>query len=289
MREASRCARSTASEMRPAISSTGNPSPARHSTTNGVRTNGGVQSAWGQSCTSTTGTRAASAALTSAVVLEARLAGDDADDGLRIRDALALADDHRAVLRTGAELTGELLGEHAAHDEAADGSLSLRLSGDGAPQAPPLEDTGAYLGAALTASGRPASRPRAWMLCSTPIISRFATIDEPPTVTNGSGIPVTGATPIVMPDVDEDLEEEAEHEPAGDDRAVQVPGHGQHPQAPPDDEEVEEEQDRAADESALLRERREREVGRVLGEVVETRLARLDDAPAREPARTRRR
>ena len=27
----------------------------------------------------------------------------------------------------------------------------------------------------------------------------FATIDEPPTLTNGKGIPVTGAIPIVIP------------------------------------------------------------------------------------------
>ena len=29
--------------------------------------------------------------------------------------------------------------------------------------------------------------------------TRFATIDVPPTAMNGSGMPVTGATPIVMP------------------------------------------------------------------------------------------
>ena len=29
--------------------------------------------------------------------------------------------------------------------------------------------------------------------------SRFVTSDEPPTLTNGSGMPVTGAIPIVMP------------------------------------------------------------------------------------------
>ncbi len=115
--------------------------------------------------------------------------------------------------------------------------------------------------------------------------TRFATIDEPPTVTNGSGIPVTGATPIVMPTFTNTWKRNADHETAGDDDAVQVARAGDHPQAAPDDEEVEEEQDRAADEPALLGERREREVGRVLGEVVEPRLARLDDAASREPAR----
>ncbi len=43
------------------------------------------------------------------------------------------------------------------------------------------------------------ARPRAWIACRTPTARRFATIDEPPTVTNGSGMPVTGATPIVIP------------------------------------------------------------------------------------------
>src|SRR4051794_13654758 len=34
--------------------------------------------------------------------------------------------------------------------------------------------------------------PRAWIASRTPIASRFAIIAEPPTLTNGSGIPVTG-------------------------------------------------------------------------------------------------
>ena len=87
--------------------------------------------------------------------------------------------------------------------------------------------------------------------------------------------------------VHEDLEEEREHEPARDDGAVQVSGDGDDPQPPPDDEQVEQEQDRAADEAALLGERREREVGRVLGQVVEPRLARLDDATPRRGRRSR--
>ena len=44
-----------------------------------------------------------------------------------------------------------------------------------------------------------AARPRAWIASSTPIAARFAIIDEPPTLTNGSGMPVIGAIPIVMP------------------------------------------------------------------------------------------
>ena len=121
-----------------------------------------------------------------------------------------------------------------------------------------------------------------------PIATRFATIDEPPTVTNGSGIPVTGAMPIVMPTLTNTWKRKREHHAARDDGAVQVAGHGHHPQAPPDDEQVEEQQDRCAEEAALLGERGEDEVRRVLGEVVEARLARLVDA-ASVDARPRRR
>jgi HAMP domain-containing protein len=49
----------------------------------------------------------------------------------------------------------------------------------------------------IAAFGRAA--PRMWIACSTPIASRFAISAEPPTLTNGSGMPVTGAMPIVIP------------------------------------------------------------------------------------------
>src|SRR5204863_398986 len=44
-----------------------------------------------------------------------------------------------------------------------------------------------------------AARPRAWIASRTPTAARFAIIDEPPTLTNGSGMPVIGAIPIVIP------------------------------------------------------------------------------------------
>ena len=88
-------------------------------------------------------------------------------------------------------------------------------------------------------------------------------------------MPVTGAMPIVMPTLTKTWKRKREDEAARDDGAVQVAGHGHHPQAPPDDEQVEEQQDRRPEEPALLGERREDEVGRVLGEVVEAGLARL--------------
>src|SRR5438270_880612 len=43
------------------------------------------------------------------------------------------------------------------------------------------------------------ARPRAWIASSTPIAARVAINDGPPTLTNGSGMQVIGAMPIVMP------------------------------------------------------------------------------------------
>ena len=77
--------------------------------------------------------------------------------------------------------------------------------------------------------------------------------------------------------------------PPADDRPEQVAGDGDHAQPAPDDEQVEQEQDRGAEEPALLGERREDEVGGVLGQVVEPRLARALDAPAARCRRRRRR
>jgi hypothetical protein len=37
-----------------------------------------------------------------------------------------------------------------------------------------------------------------WIACSTPIARKFVINDEPPTETNGSGMPVIGAAPIVI-------------------------------------------------------------------------------------------
>ena len=38
-----------------------------------------------------------------------------------------------------------------------------------------------------------------WIAWRIPIAARLLIIDEPPTETNGSGMPVIGAIPIVMP------------------------------------------------------------------------------------------
>ena len=55
--------------------------------------------------------------------------------------------------------------------------------------------------------------------------------------------------------------------------------------AAPDDEQVEQQQERRAEEAALLGERGEREVGRVLGQVVEPRLRRAEHAAPAQAAR----
>ena len=47
-------------------------------------------------------------------------------------------------------------------------------------------------------------------------------IDEPPTETNGSGIPVIGAIPIVIPTLTNTWNEEREDDPGRDDRAEEV-------------------------------------------------------------------
>ena len=96
--------------------------------------------------------------------------------------------------------------------------------------------------------------------------------------------PRDGRDPHRHADVDEDLEEEREDDPSGDHRPVEVPRDGHHAEPAPDDEQVEEQEDRRAEEAALLGERREDEVRRVLGEVVEPRLAGLADAAPVDPA-----
>ena len=113
---------------------------------------------------------------------------------------------------------------------------------------------------------------------------RFATSDEPPTLTNGSVMPGHRRHAGRHADVDEDLEQKGEDDAGGGDRGERVAGDRDDLQASPDDEQIEQQEDRRADEPALLRERGEREVGRVLGQVVEPRLCRLVDAATGEPA-----
>ena len=99
---------------------------------------------------------------------------------------------HRQLLR-------ELLGQHAADGDWTDRRSRRASSRTARSDAGCLVHDGAQ---ARPARRRPRSeRARHARGCSgrTPISTRFVTIEEPPTVTNGSGIPVTGATPMVMP------------------------------------------------------------------------------------------
>ena len=104
--------------------------------------------------------------------------------------------------------------------------------------------------------------------------------------TNGSGMPVIGATPIVMPTLTNTWNTNAKTSPPATIALYRSRRAGDDLQAAPDDEQVEQQQDRGAEEAALLGERGEREVGRVLGQVVEARLRRAGDAA---PAHSRRR
>ena len=81
--------------------------------------------------------------------------------------------------------------------------------------------------------------PRAWIESSTPTRGEVQIIAEPPTETNGSGMPVIGAMPIVMPTLTKIWNEEREDDPGGNDRAVEVSGSRDDLQPSPDDEQVE--------------------------------------------------
>src|SRR3954452_3837762 len=83
-------------------------------------------------------------------------------------------------------------------------------------------------------------------------------------------------------DIDEDLEQQREHEAAGDDRGERVPRERDDPHSTPHDEQVEPEQDRGADEAALLRQGREDEVGVMLRQEVQRRLRRAGDPATAE-------
>ena len=131
------------------------------------------------------------------------------------------ADDNGARRGAGRELLRELLGEDAADDERPDARRRDLLAQRRAELC--SSPTSAATPAAFTRRLRPSS-PRAWMLWRTPISTRFATIDEPPTVTNGSGMPVTGAMPIVMPTLTKTWKRKRDHEPARDDDAVEIAG-----------------------------------------------------------------
>ena len=108
-------------------------------------------------------------------------------------------------------------------------------------------------------------------------------------MTNGSGIPVTGAIPIVMPTLTKIWKRNAITIPPATiaqnaSRAIVIMRRPRQTI-----EQVEAEQQRRAEEAALLGERGEDEVGVVLGQVVQPRLRRTLDAAPVETARVNRR
>ena len=186
-----------------------------------------VQSACGQSSTMTTSTPSRRRLGDELLVLGARIAGDDVHEHFGVRWRRVRADDDRARLGTGAELLAR----------AARRACRVTTIGPARGRRDLLaqrEAEAARLGRErasrcdLTDPPRPSS-PRAWMPWSTPMSTRFATIDEPPTVTNGSGMPVTGATPIVMPTFTNTWKRNATTRPARDDDAVEIARAGDRP------------------------------------------------------------
>ena len=108
-------------------------------------------------------------------------------------------------------------------------------------------------------------------------------------MTNGSGMPVTGAIPIVMPTLTKTWNRNANTIPPATIAPKASRATATIRSARQTIEQVEAEQERRADEAALLRERGEHEVGRVLGQVVEARLRRAVDAAPVDAAGTDRR
>src|SRR3954470_20134364 len=78
--------------------------------------------------------------------------------------------------------------------------------------------------------------------------------------------------------VDEDLEEQPDDDPAGDDRRIEITRDRDDAQRSPEHEEIEREEQRRADEAALLCEAGEDEVGLALGQEAEVHLRRVTDA-----------
>ena len=101
-------------------------------------------------------------------------------------------------------------------------------------------------------------------------------------MTNGSGMPVTGAMPIVMPTLTKIWNRNAKAMPPAT-MAANASRAPRRLERAPDHEQIEAEQDRGADEAALLGERGEDEVGGVLGQVVEMGLGSVRDAASAKP------
>ena len=111
---------------------------------------------------------------------------DHVDEHLDVTRLVADANGRRVA--SGRQLARELIGERAA-DEQRLVRRRAQLLHQPEDRAHPERQLHRRLNGV----------PRAWIESSTPIAARFAIIDEPPTLMNGSGMPVIGAMPIVIP------------------------------------------------------------------------------------------
>ena len=94
-----------------------------------------------------------------------------------------------------------------------------------------------------------------------------AMIAEPPYDMNGSGMPVIGMMPIVMPMFSKTWNANIAEHADRQERAEEVGGQQGDPPEPPHEQRVEHEQRGAADEAELLPHHGEDEVGVLLGHV----------------------
>ena len=108
---------------------------------------------------------------------------------------------------------------------------------------------------------------------------------EPPYDMNGSGMPVIGMMPIVMPMFSNIWNANIASTPTATQRAEEVGRQQRDAPEAPHEQPVERDQRRAADEAELLADHREDEVGVLLGHVRDVRLAALEQPVAREARR----
>ena len=145
--------------------------------------------------------RDASAARTSCVVIWRRVAGDDADEHLGAIDDVGTPPTTTAPgPRRRAESSFASCSASMPLTTIGPTELGRASSRSGVSDAARLRRTKRANARGAHDDSRP-RRARRARGCSGGRRSApgSSTIDEPPTVTNGSGMPVTGATPIVMP------------------------------------------------------------------------------------------
>ena len=129
---------------------------------------------------------------------------------------------------------------------------------------------------------------RVWrmlMLCRMPRPIAMLTSDAPPCVTNGSGMPVIGMTPITMPAFTTSWNRIIDANPAANSVPNGIAGTPAGHQHPPQQQREQHEQHQAADEAELLGEHREHEVGGLHGEEIALCLGAVRQATPEQPAR----